>query len=72
MARMVLSEGADVKTVARRLRKAGIVVHQRLGDGSFVVFKKRKAENGKRKGGEEAESGKRKGVRRKGVKKGGS
>ena len=51
---MVLSEGADVKTVARRLRKAGIVVHQRLGDGSFVVFKKRKAENGKRKGGEEA------------------
>ena len=58
MARMVLSEGADVKTVARRLRKAGIVVHQRLGDGSFVVFKKRKAENGKRKG-----------VRRKGVKK---
>ena len=46
---MVLSEGADVKTVARRLRKAGIVVHQRLGDGSFVVFKKRKAENGKRK-----------------------
>ena len=38
---MVLSEGADVKTVARRLRKAGIVVHQRLGDGSFVVFKKR-------------------------------
>ena len=50
MARMVLSEGADVKTVARRLRKAGIVVHQRLGDGSFVVFKKRKAENGKRKG----------------------
>ena len=45
---MVLSEGADVKTVARRLRKAGIVIHQRLGDGSFVVFKKRSKGRGRK------------------------
>ena len=42
MARMVLTEGADVKTVAKRLKRAGIVVHQQLTDGSYVIFKKRK------------------------------
>jgi len=49
MAKMVLKDGADVKKVARRLRKIGIVVHQRLDDRSFVVFKKRRKKRSGRK-----------------------
>ena len=42
MAKMYLKEGADVKEVAARLKKKGIIVHQQLADGSYVIFKKRK------------------------------
>ena len=41
MAKMYLKKGVDAKKVARRLSKEGLIVHQQLGDGSYVIFKKR-------------------------------
>ena len=42
MAKMILKAGADVKKIAKRLQKKGIVVKQQLADGSYVVYKKRR------------------------------
>ena len=42
MAKVFLKPGANPKTVARRLKKAGLIMTRQLEDGSYVVFKKRK------------------------------
>ena len=39
---MILKAGTDVKKIAKRLQKKGIVVKQQLADGSYVVYKKRR------------------------------
>ena len=43
MGKMVLKQGADVKEVAARLQKKGYIVKQQLPDGSYVIYKKKKA-----------------------------
>ena len=47
MAKVYLTKKANIYSVAAKLRLMGIVMKQRLDDGSYVVYKKKESEDGR-------------------------